>query len=265
MRISRVYFEGQLQTGAVVALPGESSHYLAKVLRLRIDDCVHLFNEDDGEFLARITRIKKSAMELVVEKAIGEKAIGEKSNIGNPEVEKQPLEGETTQAELKIHLGLGLSRGDRMDFAIQKSTELGVRQITPLYTEHGEVKLKADRVEKKLLHWRKIAISASEQCGRLHIPKINAPCLLSDWQQNTDGQFNLMLDPSGQDKLPSKASAVVKQLNLLIGPEGGFSAREITAAQKQGFAVIALGRRILRTETAPIAALAILQHLYGDM
>lgn len=250
MRISRVYFESQLKTGAVVALPTESSHYLAKVLRLRVDDCVHLFNEDDGEFLARITQVKKSAVELVVEKPI---------------TEDPSLEGDANQAELKIHLGLGLSRGDRMDFAIQKSTELGVRQITPLYTEHGEVRLKAERAEKKLLHWRKIAISASEQCGRLHIPKINQPCSLSDWQENTDGEFNLMLDPSGQDELPSRASTVIKQLNLLIGPEGGFAEREILTAQKQGFAIVALGKRILRTETAPIAALAILQHLYGDM
>lgn len=246
MRISRVYFEGQLQTNAVISLPGESSHYLAKVLRLRIDDCVHLFNETDGEFLSRITLIKKAEVELMVESPI--------------------VEAGTHQSELLIHLGLGLSRGDRMDFAIQKSTELGVREITPLYTEHGEVKLKAERVEKKLQHWRKIALSASEQCGRLDIPKIHAPCALLDWQQSSNEEFNVMLDPSGEDNLPPVSEVEqIKRLNLLIGPEGGFAERELQTARDQGFAVVALGTRILRTETAPVAALAILQHLYGDM
>ena len=244
MRISRVYFESQLKTNGDIRLPAESSHYLAKVLRLRSGDCVQLFNETDGEFLARITEIKKSAVELVVEKQVAE----------------------ANQSEPGIHLGLGLSRGDRMDFAIQKSTELGAREITPLYTEHGEVKLKADRVEKKLLHWRKIAISASEQCGRLDIPKINAPSILGDWLQSTAAGFNIVFDPSGQEKLPPKSdTSQITQLNLLIGPEGGFADREIQSAKDQGFIIVALGTRILRTETAPIAALAILQYLYGDM
>lgn len=256
MRISRIYFEGQLKTNGDIHLPAESSHYLAKVLRLRIDDCVHLFNETDGEFLARITQIKKSAVELVVEKQIVETQI----------VEKQISEVDANQTYPGIHLGLGLSRGDRMDFAIQKSTELGAREITPLYTEHGEVKLKADRVEKKLQHWRKIAVSASEQCGRLDIPKINAPCNLADWLQSTATDFNIMFDPSGQDKLPPKSdTAQITRLNLLIGPEGGFAEKEIQSASDQGFTIVALGTRILRTETAPIAALAILQYLYGDM
>ena len=247
MRISRVYFDGRLKTDADVLLPTETSHYLAKVLRLRIGDCVHLFNETDGEFLARITQIKKSAVELIAEKQIAEKQTAD-------------------QTYPAIHLGLGLSRGDRMDFAIQKSTELGVREITPLYTEHGEVKLKADRVEKKLQHWRKIAISASEQCGRLDIPTINAPCILADWLQSTAADFNILFDPSGQDKLPPKSDAAqISRLNLLIGPEGGFAEREIQSAKDQDFTVVALGARILRTETAPIAALAILQYLYGDM
>jgi|FLOH01.1.fsa_nt_gi 16S rRNA (uracil1498-N3)-methyltransferase len=268
MRISRVYFEAQLQAGATIRLPAESAHYLAHVLRLRVDDHVHLFNASDGEFLVRITQIKKADVDVLVEKQVvqGQLVGGQlvKGQLAEGQLaEKQGVNG---QSRLKIHLGLGLSRGDRMDFAMQKSTELGVSEITPLYTEHGEVKLKADRLEKKLQHWRKIAINASEQSGRLEIPEIHTPSPLAEWQQGLDAGFSLMLDPSGEDKLPLNTAALqFEQVNLLIGPEGGFSATEIHSARNQGLAIVALGTRILRTETAPIAALAILQHLYGDM
>ncbi|NQV70739.1 MAG: 16S rRNA (uracil(1498)-N(3))-methyltransferase [Pseudohongiella sp.] len=278
MRISRVYFEAQLQAGATVRLPAESAHYLAHVLRLRVDDHVHLFNARDGEFLVRITQIKKADVDVLVEKQVvqgqlvggqlvkGQLAEGQLVRGQLAEEQLTENQGVNGQSRLKIHLGLGLSRGDRMDFAIQKSTELGVSEITPLYTEHGEVKLKADRLEKKLQHWRKIAINASEQSGRLEIPEIHTPSPLAEWQQGLDAGFSLMLDPSGEDKLPLNTAALqFEQVNLLIGPEGGFSATEIHSARNQGLVIVALGTRILRTETAPIAALAILQHLYGDM
>jgi len=150
-----------------------------------------------------------------------------------------------------------------MDFAIQKSTELGAKEISPIYTDHGEVKLKADRTEKKLRHWRKIAISASEQSGRLDVPLLHSPACLSDLDSLNNDATRLMLDPTGSDELPDSISDT--GIELLIGPEGGFSSTEIAYAQGQGFKIISLGSRILRTETAPIAALAILQHKYGDM
>ncbi|PCJ27769.1 MAG: 16S rRNA (uracil(1498)-N(3))-methyltransferase [SAR86 cluster bacterium] len=248
MRISRLYFENQLKLGENIHLPTYASHYLSHVLRLRIDDVIHLFNETDGEFLTRITLVKKGEVAVIVEKLI----------VGPPDAASQP--------KLAIHLGLGLSRGDRMDFAVQKSTELGASQITPLYTEHGEVRLKADRVEKKLQHWRKIAISASEQSGRLDIPVINAPCTVDVWQQTLTADLSLMLDPSGEGFLTDHSNKMpINQISLLIGPEGGFSEKEIAFARSHDFSVVNLGPRILRTETAPVAALAILQNLYGDM
>jgi 16S rRNA (uracil1498-N3)-methyltransferase len=149
-----------------------------------------------------------------------------------------------------------------MDFAVQKSTELGVTEITPIYTEYGEVRLKAGRIEKKLQHWQKIAISACEQSGRLDVPAIHKPLSVPELSL-CEHAHKWMLEPSGSDALPQ--SIAEKNCVLLVGPEGGFSADEIDWARSNDFQIVALGSRILRTETAPVAALAILQHKYGDM
>ena len=149
-----------------------------------------------------------------------------------------------------------------MDFAVQKSTELGVSEITPIYTEFSEVKLKPERLQKKLQHWQKIAISASEQSGRLDIPIIHNPISLEGISLSA-GNNRWMLEPSGAGTLPD--SIQMNNIDLLIGPEGGFSVAEIDWAQKNVFEVVSLGSRILRTETAPVAALAIIQNKFGDM
>ncbi len=245
MRISRVYFEGLLALNSSISLTAETSHYLSKVLRLRVDDKLVLFNAECGEYLARIGRIEKKEVQIEL--------LQQQSSLQHADLD----------SAIKIHLFLGLSRGDRMDFAIQKSTELGVSEITPVYTDHGEVRLQTDRVQKKLQHWCKIAISACEQSGRLDIPLIHKPRALHELELADESITKLMLDPSGSDKLPAHIDS--KSIELLIGPEGGFSSTEIAAAQGQGFKIISLGSRILRTETAPVAALAILQHKYGDM
>ncbi len=242
MRTSRIYLDHQLSTGSSISLPGETSHYLGQVLRLRIGDRLLLFNARDGEFAAVISKIEKKDVEVTLE---------------SQSREPQP-------PSLKIHLAQGLSRGDLMDYCMQKATELGVSQITPLITEYGEVKLKADRVENKLRHWRKITVAASEQSGRLNVPRINSPCQLQEWQQGIRPGVNIMLDPSGKESL-QQGSSIPVSINLLIGPEGGFSEKEIAWARAHDFSVVSLGSRVLRTETAPVAALAILQHLYGDM
>ena len=242
MRISRVYTDAQLEADSTLPLSAEVSHYLCHVLRLGVAGAVHLFNGRDGEFAGEIVHIKKH--EVLVRLL---------SQIRSP-----------GQSVLEINLGLGLSRGDRMDFAIQKSTELGVTQLTPIYTEHGEVRLTPARLQNKLRHWHKIAVSASEQSGRIDIPEVCMPASIADWYQSTGSGLNLLLEPGGQDKFPDsigKSAAV----NLLIGPEGGFSEAEINWAREHNFAVVGLGARKLRTETAPIAALSILQYLYGDM
>ena len=244
MRLSRVYVDAPLKLNALVPLPKETAHYLGNVLRLRVDDELLLFNSQHGEFLARICTATKKSVEVELIEV------------------RRELDADEEQNRLGLHLILGLSRGDRMDFAVQKSTELGVTEISPVYTEHGEVRLKPERLEKKLLHWHKVAISACEQSGRLAVPSIHCPIPLADLAQDSSAN-KWMLEPSGSDSIPE--SITDRHIDLLIGPEGGFSLAEIDWARDNGFRIVSLGKRILRTETAPIAALAILQHKFGDM
>ena len=244
MRLSRVYLDSPLALNAIISLPKEIAHYLSNVLRLRVDDELLVFNSQQGEYRASVIAVAKRAVDIeLIEK-------------------KRGVIDSAKSASLSIHLALGLSRGDRMDFAVQKSTELGVNEITPLYTEYGEVRLKPERVEKKLQHWKKIAISACEQSGRLDIPVIHTPISLMELSL-AESVNKWMLEPSGSDALPQ--SIAVNSVMLVVGPEGGFSENEIDWAQCNDFQIVALGSRILRTETAPVAALAILQHKYGDM
>lgn len=243
MRTTRIHLNQRLSSGAKLILDAETSHYLGTVLRMRLETMLLVFNAEDGEFSARIVSIEKQAIT----------------------VELLAQEREPQPPSLSIHLGLGISRGDRMDFAIQKSTELGVTQITPVYSQFGEVKLKADRVENKLRHWRKIAASAAEQSGRLDIPVISSPLSLDEWQLTLGTAVRLMLDPSGTERIGQAAGSSSTGFALLIGPEGGFSEQELEWGRKHDFTIVTLGPRILRTETAPAAALAILQHRFGDM
>ena len=244
MRLSRVYLDSPLALNAVISLPKEIAHYLSNVLRLSVGDQLLVFNSQQGEFRARLISVAKRKVDIeLLEKNRG-------------------VHDLARRASLSIHLILGLSRGDRMDFAVQKSTELGVNEITPTYTEYGEVRLKPERVTKKLQHWQKIAISACEQSGRVDVPVINKPISLMELSL---GEYvnKWMLEPSGSDALPQSIAA--NSIALLVGPEGGFSENEIAWAQCNDFQILALGSRILRTETAPVAAIAILQHKYGDM
>ena len=244
MRLSRVYLDSPLALKAVISLPKEIAHYLSNVLRLSVGDQLLVFNSQQGEFRARLISVAKRKVNIeLLEKNRG-------------------VHDLARRASLSIHLILGLSRGDRMDFAVQKSTELGVNEITPTYTEYGEVRLKPERVTKKLQHWQKIAISACEQSGRVDVPVINKPISLMELSL---GEYvnKWMLEPSGSDALPQSIAA--NNIALLVGPEGGFSENEIAWAQCNDFQILALGSRILRTETAPVAAIAILQHKYGDM
>tara|TARA_B100000678_G_scaffold206256_1_gene173857 strand:- start:54 stop:509 length:456 start_codon:yes stop_codon:yes gene_type:complete len=151
-----------------------------------------------------------------------------------------------------------------MDYAIQKSTELGVGSITPIYTQYGEVRLKqTERLEKRLQHWQQIAIKACEQSGRLSIPEIHPPIPIENWLKTSNESCRLILDVRGVQTLDRlEANNLIE---VTIGPEGGFSSKELKMATDQGCTAVSLGSRILRTETAPIAALAILQHRYGDM
>lgn len=240
MRLSRVHIDHSLELDSRISLPKDTAHYLFNVLRLRNDDELLVFNSQQGEFRARVSNASKREMDIEL-----------------VELSRSPH-----SALLSIHLCLGLSRGDRMDYAVQKSTELGVTEITPVYTEYGEVRLKADRVEKKLQHWHKIAISACEQSGRMDVPSVHSPVPLEEMLLSSSAN-KWLLEPSGNDVLPTAIDQ--KNIQLVIGPEGGFSDTELDWARSEGFKIVSLGSRILRTETAPVAALAILQHAYGDM
>ncbi|MFV8818824.1 16S rRNA (uracil(1498)-N(3))-methyltransferase [Haliea sp. E17] len=240
MRIPRIHTEQALQPHALVELEAGASRHLASALRMQAGDALVLFDGRGGEYAASIAQVEKRAVSV---------QIGEYRAVDN-------------ESPLAIHLGIGLSRGERMDLVVQKATELGVAAITPLFTERSEVKLKGERAARKLGHWRQIAISACEQCGRNTLPQVHAPLAFGDWLAGSDSQLKLVLhhraEPLALDSAPRSAS-------LLIGPEGGLSGAEIQAAEAAGFHSLALGPRVLRTETAPLAAIAVLQARWGDI
>lgn len=240
MRIPRIFTEQDLDIG-VLALEPEASRHVARALRMREGQSLILFNGRGGESLATISGLDKKSVHVTVDT---HRAI----NVESP---------------LRVHLGIAISRGERFDWVVQKATELGVHTLTPLVTERTGVSLAADRAEKKQRHWQKIAISACEQCGRDRVPEISSPSSLANWMASTQANLKLMLHTAAENGLPAgKAPASVA---LLIGPEGGFSPDEASAAEDAGFSGFLLGPRILRTETAPVAALAVVQARWGDL
>lgn len=241
MRVSRLFTPQALEPGSETSLDAEASHYLLRVLRLPVGAPLLLFNGDGSEYSAELSAAGKKQATVRV---LGKHAVH-------------------TESQLHTVLGLGLSRGERMDLAIQKSTELGVNRVVPLFTEHCEVKLDDARAEKRLAHWRQVAISACEQCGRVIPPQIEAPWKLEDWLQASPAGLKLVCDQRQAQGLPEQAPA--EGVVLLIGPEGGLSDREVAQARAAGFQGLALGPRVFRTETAPVAALSVIQYLWGDL
>ncbi|MCP4468377.1 MAG: 16S rRNA (uracil(1498)-N(3))-methyltransferase [Halieaceae bacterium] len=241
MRIPRIYTEQPLASDVCVTLEKSPSHHLTNVLRLGIDDTITLFNGRGAEYPGVIT-------------ALGKKAVSVRTG------EKQQ---KACESPLAIHLGVAISRGERMDWVIQKATELGVTAISPLFSERVEVKLSGDRAEKKLRHWQEIAISACEQCGRNTLPLLSPPQNMRGWLTNTEAARKFVLHHEANQGRDGKD--VPSTIALLIGPEGGLSATEIEQAENNGYAALSLGPRVLRTETAPLAAIAILQSKWGDM
>lgn len=240
MRIPRIYCDTALETGAVVELPATQSHYLAKVLRMTEGRPLVLFNGKGGEYEATIATVTKKSISV---------AVGDFFSVDRA-------------SSLNIHLGIGMSKGDRMEQVIQKATELGVTQITPLFSERSEVKLKGERLHKKTEHWQQIAFSACEQCQLNLPPLVQSPALLADWLPSVNEQTKLVLHHRSTFHFDTDAQ--VSSACLLIGPEGGLSEEEIADAVDNGFKELCLGPRVLRTETAPLAAISLLQHYWGD-
>ncbi|OGT20112.1 MAG: 16S rRNA (uracil(1498)-N(3))-methyltransferase [Gammaproteobacteria bacterium RBG_16_57_12] len=242
MRISRIYLPQPLHSGATLQLPEVAANYLLKVLRLRPGDAVTLFNGEGGEYRAVIIEADKRRVAVRVDE------------FSNREAE----------SPLQIILAQGISRGERMDYTLQKAVELGVTQIIPLHTERTVVQLKGDKPEKRRAHWQGVVASACEQCGRNRVPPVAEIQTLTEWLPQVDpGALRLVLHhraERGLKTLPAPGGPLI----MLIGPEGGLSPQELTAACEAGFAPLCLGARILRTETAAVAALAAFQTLWGD-
>ncbi|MBQ0721290.1 MAG: 16S rRNA (uracil(1498)-N(3))-methyltransferase [Gammaproteobacteria bacterium] len=250
MRVPRVYLDQPLQTGAELALDKAAAHYLVSVLRLRANDALLVFNGSGGEY----TAVLQAATNKQATITIGDHSTG------------------VAPSPIRVVLAIGLSRGERMDWVVQKAVELGVNDVIPLFTERCEVKLKGERALKKLGHWQQIAISACEQSQRNDVPLIKPMLALSDFLASMapplDSELALLLDPTAEQSLSRtllKASTPVNSIVLLSGPEGGFSAAEVALAQQKGLLSVGLGPRVLRTETAPLAALSIVQALLGDL
>ena len=241
MRIPRVYLDLPLSTGADIELPESAHNHLVKVLRMKQGFKIVLFNGDGFDYQAELSNVAKRASSVRV--------IAADSN--------------DRESPIDIHIGQGLSRGERMDYAVQKATELGVKSLTPLFTDRSEVKLTAERQEKRSAHWQQIAISASEQSFRAKPMSVNAPLSLTEWIDQCDAELKLILHPHleltslADEPRPSSVA-------LLIGPEGGLEEDEVELALQKGFKPWLLGSRILRTETAPVAAASVLNYLWGD-
>ena len=241
VRIPRIYLPVTLTPGTSVELDEDSAHHVRSVLRLKKGSSLQLFNGRGSEYVGVLALLSKKSVILEVGA-------------------ERPC---NTESPLAIHFGLAISRGERMDFAIQKSVELGVSTITPLFTERSVVRLDEHRSLQKRAHWQRIATNASEQSGRAIVPEISKPDTFGSWLERCEGS-KVFLDPAATQSLKD-LSAAPSSVCLLSGPEGGFSPRERSLALDAGFQGVSLGPRILRTETAALAGITLIQAIWGDI
>jgi 16S rRNA (uracil1498-N3)-methyltransferase len=241
MRISRIHTPQDLEPGVSCVLDAKPAHYLVHVLRLRAGDSVVLFNGDGFDYAAEITVASRAACELRV----------------NTRLPAAP------ESRCHITLVQAISRGDRMDTSLQKSTELGVFEIQPVVTHRVEVKLSGERLEKRMAHWRGVIVAACEQSGRAVVPRLHEPLDLDAWLARPGERLRLALEAGGAQSLAG-LTPVTHGVELLVGPEGGFEAGELLQMEQAGVRPVSLGPRVLRTETAGPAAIAVLQAICGD-
>ncbi len=252
MHKPRIYFPGPLHEGEHITLDTQASQHLLRVLRLPPGVLLTVFNGRGGEY------------DGVLGAPAGKLAT----------VDVNAFVDCNRESPLRITLCQGISRGERMDYTLQKAVELGVADIVPLFTERCEVRLRDERLARRVEHWQALIASACEQSGRTAVPAIRRPTTFADWLHNDpapgadapDKPLKLVLDPDATQSLsdlasPARGTPVV----LLIGPEGGLSDAEIRRTEERGFVRLRLGPRVLRTETAPVAVLAVLQSWWGDL
>ena len=242
MRISRLYTDSPLQPDQATDLDASAGHYVFRVLKLRAGDPLVLFNGDGHDYAAELLSNRRDRVELLVTARL-------------PAVPESPL---------GITLAQAIGKGDRMDLALQKATELGVAGIQPLFTERTEVRIEGTRLEKRLEHWRRVMISACEQCGRAVVPQLYPPLALPEWLADGSRPRTLALVPGAGQPLAG-ALQKVEPTALLVGPEGGLSEQEVRQLQLAGVMPVSFGPRVLRTETAGPAAIAVLQASWGDL
>lgn len=242
MRIPRIYHPEPLAAGNQVALNEDAANHIGRVLRMQAGQQLDLFDGSNHLFRAEIVSADKKRVQVTILNACEE----------------------SRESPLDLHLGQVISRGEKMEFTIQKSIELGVNTITPLISERCGVKLDAERLEKKVLQWQKIAIAACEQCGRNRLPEIRPVMALAAWCAEPDDGLKLNLHPRASASI-NTLPLPVKRVRLLIGPEGGLSADEILMTAQHQFTDILLGPRVLRTETTALTAISALQVRFGDL
>jgi len=243
VRTPRIYLDHPLQPELTCTLPGEAAHHVIRVLRMKAGQPVSVFNGRGGEYDAEIIRADRNGVEIRV----------------------GAFRDRDSESCLDITLVQGISRSDRMDDTLRKAVELGVNRIIPVVSRYSQAGVDGSRGEKRCQRWRKISISACEQCGRNRLPRIERPVAFTDYLEggNTGGLMIILL-PAARTRL-SRLRPAERALTLAAGPEGGFSEEEVAAAEKRGFHPVALGPRILRTETAALAAISACQALWGDM
>lgn len=247
MRLTRVFIDAPLTTGALLPLPDGPAQHLVRVLRATAGAALIVFNGRGGEYAASVESLGRNAVMV----RIGAHAAIER------------------ESPLTTTLLQGIARGEKMDQILQKATELGVTRVLPVASARGNVRLDADAAHRKQQHWQGVVIAATEQCGRNRVPEVNQPIALAAALAATSAELKLIMAPddsaaSLQSLLAAPAKAP-RSIALLVGPEGGLDPEEIRAAQERGFVSCKFGPRVLRTETAALAMLAALQFINGDL
>ncbi|MCL1078456.1 16S rRNA (uracil(1498)-N(3))-methyltransferase [Parashewanella spongiae] len=242
MRIPRIYQSCTLTTEQTINLDDDAAAHVGRVMRMVAGDQLSLFNGDGNDYLSEIIQSGK--------KSVTVKILSQQEN--------------NSESPLNIHLGQVISRGDRMDFTLQKSVELGVNTITPLFSERCGVKLSGERLTKKIHQWQKIIISACEQSGRSTVPQIRPAMQVQDWCSEATSALKLNLHPRANHGI-NGLTIDNQKVRLLIGPEGGLSVDEISMTEQYQFTDILLGPRVLRTETAALTTISALQLKFGDL
>jgi 16S rRNA (uracil1498-N3)-methyltransferase len=243
MRIPRLYSSSTLLINSEVELEQTITRHVIQVLRLKPGHPIILFNGQGGEYKAELIVAEKRKATVKI-------------------LEFNPVERESS---LNLHLAIGISKGDRMDYAIQKTVEAGVNLFTPLITEHCAFSLNKERIQKRLTHWQSIIHSACEQSGRNTIPHINSVMNFKNFCESNQQGLKLVLDPNAHKTLASIQASNPSTCTLCVGPEGGLSQAEVEQASQSGFNTIRMGERILRTETAAIVSVTAIQVLWGDL